>query len=153
LLERLGALSIDTSEATIVRVELRQPPRAAGPLPLPQPKPLSPFIRYPVTGALSSSSAALLIGTLLYEAALWRISFAAGLFGHVFISVLAGAALGAVIGILVAAVKKISQPLPPAQFLQHLASEGFLVVIKTPPHLAEQAEAIARRLGAKEIIL
>jgi hypothetical protein len=37
--------------------------------------------------------------------------------------------------------------------LQPLGSEGFLVAVKTPPHLAEQAETIARRLGAKEIIL
>src|SRR6185295_880703 len=72
LLERLGALSIDTSEATIIRVELDQSLRASRQPPLPDTAPLSPWIRYLVTGAFIGSGAALLIGLLLYGADLLR---------------------------------------------------------------------------------
>ena len=153
LLERLSALSIDTSDATIVRVELSQQPRVTGQPPVPRANHLSVSFRYLVTGAVIGGSTALLIGVVLYEASLLRLTFAEGLFVHAVASVLMGAVIGALIGSLIATAQKVRHPFPPAQVLQHLASEGFLVVIKTPPHLAEQAEAIARRLGAKEILL
>jgi hypothetical protein len=100
LLERLSALKIDTSEASIVRVELSSAPRAAGSPPLPNAAQLSPLIRYPVTGAVIGSGAALLIGALLYEADLLSLSFAEGLFAHALVSVLIGALIGAGIGVL-----------------------------------------------------
>lgn len=153
LLERLGALSIDTSEASIVRVELSQSARSTGPPALPQATALSPLMRSSVTGAFIGGGVALLIGVLLYEAGFLSLPFAQGLFPHAFVSVVVGTIIGAMIGALVSTTKKINRPPVPAPVLQHLASEGFLVVIKTPPHLAEQAEAIARRLGAKEILL
>lgn len=152
LLERLGALSIDTSEASIVRVELSQT-RTAEPPALPQAAPLSPLMRSSVTGAFIGGGAALLVGVLLYEAGFLNLPFAEGLFSHAFVSVVVGAIIGAMIGALVSTTKKIHRPPVPAPVLQHLASEGFLVVVKMQPHLAEQAEAIARRLGAKEILL
>jgi hypothetical protein len=37
--------------------------------------------------------------------------------------------------------------------MQRLKSSGFLVAVKMAPPLAEQAEEIARGLGAKEILL
>jgi hypothetical protein len=37
--------------------------------------------------------------------------------------------------------------------MRRLKSDGFLVAVKMPPPLAEQAEEIARGLGAKEILL
>lgn len=153
LLERLGALHIDTSEASIVRVELSQPPRPTGQPALPQAAPLSPLMRSSVTGAFIGGGTALLIGVLLYEAGFLSLPFAQGLFPHAFVSVVIGAVIGAMIGALVSTTKKIHRPPVPAPVLQHLASEGFLVVVKMQPHLAEQAEAIARRLGAKEILL
>ena len=153
LLERLGALNIDTSEASIVRVELSQSSRSAVQPVVPQATPLSPLMRYSVTGAFIGSGVALVIGVLLYEAGFLSLPVAKGLFAHAFVSVMVGAIIGALVGALVSAVGKGHRPAVPASVLQHLASEGFLVVIKMPPHLAEQAEAIARRLGAKEILL
>ncbi len=78
LLERLGALSIDTSEASIVRVELSQSARPTGPPALPQDTPLSPLMRSAVTGAFIGGGAALLIGVLLYEAGFLSLPFAQG---------------------------------------------------------------------------
>ena len=153
LLERLGALNIDTSEASIVRVELSQSGRPVGQPVVPQATPLSPLMRSAVTGVFIGGGAALLIGALLYAAGLLSLPFAQGLFAHAFVSVVVGALIGAMVGALVSAGRKIKRPAVPAPVLQHLASEGFLVVIKMQPHLAEQAEAIARRLGAKEILL
>ncbi|HZS07543.1 MAG TPA: hypothetical protein VFD58_22100 [Blastocatellia bacterium] len=148
LLGRLDALYIDTTEATIVRVDNSLPaavktPDAAG---------LSPLGRITLTGAIIGSAAGFLAGFILYEAGLFRLPFG-GLFHHVLASALAGAIIGGVIGATARSagqkVKAKSAPPPPLR----QSRNGFLVVVKVPPRLAEQAETIARRLGAKEIIL
>lgn len=153
LLERLQALHIDTSDATIIRVDLDQHRREIGSAPAPSASSFSPILRGMVTGGLIASAAALLIGLGLYEAELVKLPFVEGLFGHVLAATVAGAAVGAALGAAIASVRQKKQLLRPAPAAQPASSDGFLVVIKTPPRLAEQAEAIARRLGAKEIIL
>jgi len=151
LLDRLSAMGIETDEATIVRVQPPQQPRPMGHPP--EPGTLSPPVRSAVTGAIIGSSAALLIGVALYELGVLSLTFIEGLFLHAFVSTLAGAVAGAAIGALVAATRGRKRPAPAVPPVQSVTREGFLVVIKTPPHLAEQSEAVARRLGAKEILL
>ena len=64
-----------------------------------------------------------------------------------------GALLGGLLGATLTVTK--AKPLPQAATdkMQETASDGYLVAVKMPPHLGEQAEAIARRLGAKQILL
>jgi hypothetical protein len=152
LLERLAALNIDTSEATIVRVAVGAGWPQAWPMPSAKAAPLSRLARYAVTGAIIGAAAALLIGAALYETGIWQLPFSTSLFFSAFISALIGAVLGAALGAVTAAIRKVTvpAPVPPAP---GAANDGFLVVVKTPPRLAEQAETIARRLGAKEILL
>jgi hypothetical protein len=153
LLERLSALSIDTSDATIVRVELNEAQRAAKRTALPRPPSLSPAARSTVTGAILGAAIVLLIGLTAYETGLLSLPFLEGLFAHALTAAMLGGAAGAAVGGALASARK-AVARPPAAPSSHSATgEGFLVVIKAPPHLAEQAEAIARRLGAKEIIL
>jgi hypothetical protein len=150
LLERLDALYIDTSEATIVRVDNSAPPAAGK---TPDASGLSPLARIILTGSIIGSAAGLFIGLILYEAGLFRLPFSDSLFHHALASALAGAIIGGVSGAMARSagekVKPKSAP-PPSP---RPSRNGFLVVVKVPPRLAEQAETIARRLGAKEIIL
>lgn len=152
LLDRLSAINIDTSEATIVRVQPPSQPHAAQRSSTLSASPFPPAARSAVTGAIIGGGVALLAGLVLYEVSLFSLSFIEGLFLHVLIATFIGAATGAALGALLASARKSSAP-PSAVPIQEATSEGFLVVIKTPPHLAEQAEAIARRLEAKEILL
>jgi hypothetical protein len=159
LLSRLESLSVNTSEAAIVRVDNSVPAysrnnEAAR-------KGLSPEIRNALTGAIIGSAISLMIGFVLYEAGIFRLPFGDGLSPHALVSALAGAIAGGVIGALFKPLLKNNSrpatdaPINPAAELaaSHLSRDGFLVVVKVPPHLGEQAETIARRLGAKEIIL
>ncbi len=156
LLDRLSALRVDTSEATLVRVDMTGPPQRSSSTLFSDQTALPPTTRGAVTGAIIGGAIALLIGLLLYEAGVLRLPFLTDLFSHIFISVIAGAIIGAIIGLLVtllaeqlpASAEPPSSAVSPTQ-----QSDGFLIVVKIPPHLAEQAETIARRLGAKEIIL
>lgn len=154
LLERLRALGVETEDASIVRVELNDQLRATD-LPLPQ-KQLSPRTRNAVSGAIAGSAILLLVGIGLYEAGLLNLKALGGLPAHAVLFVCLGALLGSLAGALFTTFTKIkAKPLPKAATdkMQELASDGYLVAVKMPPHLGEQAEAIARRLGAKQILL
>lgn len=155
LLERLHALGVETEDASIVRVELNDQVRAAD-LPLPQ-KQLSPRARNAVTGAIAGSAILLLAGLGLYEAGLLNLPALAGLPAHAVLFVSLGALLGSLVGALFGGVLTAAKakPLPKVATdkMQEIASDGYLVAVKMPPHLGEQAEAIARRLGAKQILL
>lgn len=154
LLERLRALGVETEDASIVRVELNDQVRAAD-LPLPQ-KQLSPRTRNAVSGAIVGSAILLLAGSGLYEAGLLNLQPLSGLPAHAVLFVSLGAVLGSLLGALLSSVSASqAKPLPKAakDKMQDLASDGYLVAVKMPPHLGEQAEAIARRLGAKQILL
>jgi len=162
LLARLHALGVETEEASIVRVELNDQIRAAGTTPLAPP--LSVRQRNAISGAIAGSAILLLAGLGLYEAGLLQLSGVQGLSAHALLFVVAGAALGALIGALLKPPKPRAQagsrsqaaapfsPDNPAA-LSDLTSDGYLVAVKMPPHLGEQAEAIARGLGAKQILL
>ncbi len=151
LLERLHALGVETEDASIVRVELNDQLRAAN-LTIPQ-KQLSPRARNAVTGAIAGSAVLLLAGIGLYEAGLLKLNGLDGLPAHSVLFVLLGALLGGLIGAMLTVAK--AKPLPQAATdkMQEIASDGYLVAVKMPPHLGEQAETIARRLGAKQILL
>jgi hypothetical protein len=152
LLARLGALGVETSEATIVRVALDDAttyePVAAEGVPT-----VSPPARHALTGAIVGSSAALLAGVLLYGANLMRLSFVEGLFTHALVSALVGAALGALIGAAAAVVLGARRKAAAAAPGAAVNPNGYLVAVKMPPQFAEQAEEIARHLGAKKILL
>lgn len=158
LLDRLGALGIDTAEATIVRVELNQAVTVAtemrsGRMSSP-PASVSPIARHTVTGAIIGSSILLVIGIALYSAGLLSLGIVEGMFAHALVSAIVGALAGAAIGFIssyLASRSRSSNRAVP-EWAQ-LNRDGFLVAIKMPPGLAEQAEEIARRLGAKEILL
>jgi hypothetical protein len=156
LLDRLGALGIDTGEATIVRVELDDEAtlkelkaatsdgkRASVPT----------TARYAITGAVIGSSIFFLIGVPVYEASILDLGLGSGLFGHSVVSALCGFAAGFVCGWITFALVKRATASRPEPDWARLNRDGFLVAIKMPPGLAEQAEEIARRLGAKEILL
>ncbi|MEP7271420.1 MAG: hypothetical protein ABI882_07930 [Acidobacteriota bacterium] len=158
LLDRLGALGIDTGEATIVRVELNDAASAASALSAKRSashgtSSVSPIARHALTGAIIGSSVVLLIGLLLYSAGLLNLGFVEGMFAHALVSAVAGAVLGAAIGAALAPLVHRSPPPPAVPDWARLNRDGFLVAIKMPPGLAQQAEEIARRLGAKEILL
>ncbi len=151
LLERLHALGVETEDASIVRVELNDQVRAAN-LSIPQ-KQLSPRARNTVTGAIAGSAISLLAGIGLYEAGLLKFNLLQGLPAHAVLFVLLGALLGGLLGAALTVAKAKPLPQAAADKMQEIASDGYLVAVKMPPHLGEQAEAIARRLGAKQILL
>jgi hypothetical protein len=158
LLDRLGALGIDTGEATIVRVELDNDAalkelKAAAISPPQKRASVPTTARYAITGAVIGSSILFLIGVPVYEASLLDLGMGAGLFGHSIASALCGFVLGSGFGWLTSAFVKRAAAQEPVRDWARLNRDGFLVAIKMPPKLAEQAEEIARRLGAKEILL
>jgi hypothetical protein len=137
LLDRLSAIGVDTSEATTLRVEIDDEQRAARISPLSDASPLPLAARSAISGALTGAAIAMLIGLALYSTGLLNMPFIAGLFNHAVISVIA---------------QRIGARATSDQ-MRRLKSSGFLVAVKMAPRLAEQAEEIARGLGAKEILL
>jgi hypothetical protein len=155
LLVRLEALGVDAGEATIVRVALdeaavREATLAADSDPAPS---VSLRARHAVTGAIIGSSAALLIGVLLYGTRLIRLGFIEGMFAHAVASSVVGALFGAIIGAAIAVFGARGRSAAATSARPASNPSGFLVAVKLPPGLAEQAEAIARHLGAKKILL
>ena len=153
LLDRLSAIGVDTSEATTLRVEIDPQLRAAKFSPVSGASPLSPTARSAITGALIGGALALLICMALYSMGLLSLPFMAGLFNHAVASLAAGALLGAFFGSIFGSAKQRKTARSPITKMQQLKSDGFLVAVKMAPRLAEQAEEIARGLGAKEILL
>ena len=151
LLERLSALGVETGEATIVRVDLDERHRARG-LPPAPPDALSPLARYAVTGAVIGAAACLIIGLVSYQASALSLPLVEGAFAHTLALMLAGAVVGAGIGAALASARQGALRGPAEVTPLGPSVDGFLVVVKIPPRLAEEAEAVARRLGAKEII-
>ncbi len=159
LLDRLGALGIDTREATIVRVELNEAATVASDIKAARPSStlksssVSPTARHAVTGAIIGSFVVFLIGVLLYSASLLSLGFVDGMFAHALASAITGAVLGAAIGAVATSLLPRPKSATTVPDWTQLNRDGFLVAIKMPPGLAQQAEEIARRLGAKEILL
>jgi len=153
LLDRLSAIGIDTSEATTLRVEIDERQRAAKFRPVSDASPLPPTARSAISGALTGAALALLSGLALYSAGLLNMPFIAGLFNHAVICVAAGALVGAFFGSIFGSAKQRKIARATGGKIQRLKSSGFLVAVKMAPRLAEQAEEIARGLGAKEILL
>ena len=152
LLERLHALGVETQDASIVRVELNDQQRAVTRDAQQQ---LSPNARNAITGAIIGSGVFTFVGIALYETALLTLRGIEGLPGHAFAFALAGAAVGGALGSVIAPVKKRRAKKLPTQALNKMpaiTSEGYLVAVKMPPELGEQSEAIARSLGAKQIL-
>lgn len=154
LLDRLSAIGVDTSDATVVRVEIDDQLRRARYVSVNE-SALSPLARSAVTGALFGGSLALLIGIVVYALGLFTLpgSVFAGLFNHVLAYVIIGAVLGALIGSSLSTAKQRKSPRKQLPQMRQPNSEGYLVAVKMPPFLAERAEEIARGLGAKEILL
>ena len=152
LLERLNAIGVDTSDATIVRVEIDDQLRAARYVAV-NDSALSPLVRSAVTGAVFGGSVALLVGLVVYTLGLFSLPIIAGLFNHALFCVIVGAVLGALIGSSLSTAKQIKSPQEKLPKMRQPNSEGYLVAVKMPPPLAERAEEIARGLGAKEILL
>ena len=153
LLNRLNAIGVDTSEATTLRVEIDELQRAAKFRAISGDSPLPPTARSAITGALTGAALALLGGLALYSAGLLNMPFIAGLFNHAVICVAAGALVGALFGSIFGSAKQRKITRAAGGKIQRLKSNGFLVAVKMAPRLAEQAEEIARGLGAKEILL
>lgn len=149
LLDRLAALSVDTSDATIVRVDNRPVSAAndgadAGAL--------SPVTRSIMSFGIIGGALGFMIGVVCYEIGLLSLAFSIGLFSTALAATLAGASIGAGIGAVAGAAREKAARAV-AAVTPKPSRDGFLVVVKVPLRLAEQAETIARRLGAKEIIL
>ncbi len=153
LLDRLSAIGVDTSEATTLRVEIDDQQRAAKLHHVSGASPLSPTLRSAISGALTGAALAMLIGLALYSTGLLTVPFIAGLFNHAIVSVVAGAMAGAFFGSIFGSAKQRVIERAAAGRIRRLKSSGFLVAVKMAPRLAEQAEEIARGLGAKEILL
>lgn len=153
LLDRLAAIGVDTSEATIVRVEIDDQLRRARYTPRDHDSALSPVVRGAVSGALLGGSFALLAGLAFYALGWFALPVVAGLFNHALVCVLAGALVGALAGSAVTSAKQKKSPPASLPQMPQPTSEGYLVAVKMPPPLAERAEEIARGLGAKEILL
>ena len=153
LLDRLSAIGVDTSEATTLHVEIDEQQRAARLLSGPGAPTLTPNVRSAITGALTGAAAALLIGMTFYSTGLLQLPIVGGMFSHVIASVVVGAMIGAILGSVYGSAKQRKIARDPIARMQQLKSDGFLVAVKMAPPLAEQAEEIARGLGAKEILL
>ena len=151
LLDRLSAIGVDTSEATTLRVELNDEMRAAKFTPVGAP--FSITVRSLVTGALIGGASALFLGIALFATGLLLLPFAEGLFNHALLSVLCGATIGAIAGALLGRAKQRQSARIPMEQIEQVKSDGYLVTVRMPPPLAEQAEEIARGLGAKQILL
>jgi hypothetical protein len=153
LLDRLNAIGIDTSEATTLRVEIDEQQRAAKFTAVSGADALAPTARSAITGALAGAAVALLIGVTFYSTGLLNLPFVEGMFNHAMASVALGALIGAALGSIFGSAKQRKIARDPMARMQQLKSNGFLVAVKMAPRLAEQAEEIARGLGAKEILL
>jgi hypothetical protein len=153
LLDRLSAIGVDTSEATTLRVEIDDRQRPAKFMTMSGASPLPAPVRDAITGALAGAALALLAGLALYSAGLLNVPFIAGLFNHVVACVAAGALIGAFLGSIFGSARQHKMARDPGAKMRRLKSAGFLVAVKMAPRLAEQAEEIARGLGAKEILL
>jgi hypothetical protein len=153
LLDRLSAIGVDTSEATTLRVEIDDRQRAAKLISISGASPLPAPVRAAITGALAGAALALMVGLSLYSAGLLNMPFIAGVFNHVVACVAAGALIGAVLGSIFGSAQRRKMAREPGAKMRRLKSDGFLVAVKMAPRLAEQAEEIARGLGAKEILL
>jgi hypothetical protein len=153
LLERLNAIGIDTSEATTVRVEIDDHMRAAKYTATLDSSALSPMTRSAVSGALIGGAVFLLIGIVAYALGLITLQIVEGLFNHAVLFVIVGATFGTIMGIALATARQRKFVGAGIPTIPRIRSEGFLVAVKMPPPLAEQAEEIARGLGAKEILL
>jgi hypothetical protein len=153
LLDRLSAIGVDTSEATTLRVEIDEQQRAARFSPASGASTLSLTARSAITGALTGGALALPIGLVSYSSGLVNLPFITGLSNHAIASVTIGASLGALLGLVFGSAKQHKAARGPITKMSQLKSDGFLVAVKMPPRLAEQAEEIARGLGAKEILL
>ncbi|HQR34275.1 MAG TPA: hypothetical protein PLK30_16165 [Blastocatellia bacterium] len=152
LLDRLSAIGVDTSDATVVRVEIDDQLRRARYVEVDN-SALSPLARSAVTGAVFGGSLAMLIGLVAYALGLFSLPIVAGLFNHAVFYVVVGAVLGALIGSTLTTAKQRKSPQEKLPQMRQPNSEGYLVAVKMPPPLAERAEEIARGLGAKEILL
>ena len=64
-----------------------------------------------------------------------------------------GSSIGALAGAMIGSAQQKERQRRIAALPPKPTRDGFLVVVKIPLRLAEQCESIARRLGAKEIIL
>jgi hypothetical protein len=153
LLDRLSAIGVDTSEATTLRVEIDEQQRAAKFMPTTSAPPLSLTVRSAITGALTGAALALIIGLALFGADALNLPFATELSDYAIISVITGGVMGAFVGAILGSARQRSKAQAPLTKMRQLKSDGFLVAVKMPPPLAEQAEEIARGLGAKEILL
>ena len=151
LLDRLNAIGIDTSEATTVRVEINDQIRAATFTPMETS--FSITTRSAVTGALIGGSAAVFLGLILYATNLMALPFVEGLTSHAIVCLVAGGGLGGLLGALFGFARQRKSMRLPLQQMQQVKSDGYLVTVRMPPALAEQAEEIARGLGAKQILL
>ncbi|MFN0087927.1 MAG: hypothetical protein ACKVX9_21215 [Blastocatellia bacterium] len=151
LLDRLSAIGVDTSEATTVRVEINDQIRAATFTPMETP--LSITTRSAVSGALIGGAFALFVGMGLYAMNLLALPFLSGLFHHAVASVASGGMAGGAIGALLGFARQRQSMHLPLRQMQEVKSDGYLVTVRMPPSLAEQAEEIARGLGAKQILL
>ncbi|MFN0120529.1 MAG: hypothetical protein ACKV2V_08510 [Blastocatellia bacterium] len=158
LLERLRALGIDVSETAIVRVDNSPAPAPAREL---ADNILASPMRAALTGAIIGSAVGFLCGALLLVAILngafqtdgvgWQTPGRMEL-----LSTTTGALTGAIIGFILARVyerqRLARQKAMAAVGAADARRDGFLIVVKTPARLGEQAESIARRVGAREIV-
>jgi hypothetical protein len=148
LLDRLTALQIETGDATIVRVD-NSPPGAVD---TPARELLSPEKRSLVTGAIAGGAIVLFAGLTLYETGIFSLPMIGGAAAHAFAFVLIGAVPGAIIGLALGKTV-IRKNKGNRRHKTIESSDGFLVVVKVPYHLAETAETISRRLGAREVLI
>ncbi|MGH9937833.1 MAG: hypothetical protein ACREAM_16430, partial [Blastocatellia bacterium] len=141
------------SEATTLRVEIDEQQRAAKFTHTTNGSPLSLTVRSAITGALTGAALALAIGLALFGAGAFNLPFATELSDYAIISVIIGGGGGAFAGAILGLARQRRKAQAPLTKMRQLKSDGFLVAVKMPPPLAEQAEEIARGLGAKEILL
>ncbi len=151
LLDRLNAIGVDTSEATTLRVEINDQIRAAKFTSIETP--FSYTARSLVTGAVIGGAIAVFLGIIFYLGGFLVLSFAPGMFNHAIVSLICGAVLGALAGALLGGARQRKMGMMPMDHIQHVKSDGYLVTVRMPPQLGEQAEEIARGLGAKQILL
>ncbi len=140
---RLAELEIEMAQVSVIRVALGDvPTRPHFPLP-----PVSLISsRASTIGILLGCLIALLIGLILYATDFLQLSLVEALLVHTLALVILGGVMGGAVG----AIWASAQAQKKAATLLPQSTDGFLVIIKTPPHLTAQCEALARELGARK---
>jgi uncharacterized integral membrane protein len=143
LVTRLTALGLESGNLSFLRVALGEVPTQRS-LPVAS----ASSAHYSFLGVICGSFIALLLGMVLYAANFLQLSFLEAMLVHTLALVILGGVLGGAVGAILASIQaQRTMTVLPSQ-----SADSFIILIKSPPHLTAQCEAIAHELGARKVL-